>query len=354
MRSRSLLASAVAVAVAVVPLAASPASAAAAPVATGLVGPLSFSVENGTFVVAQSFAGKLTRFSAGGKSKDLVVRNPEIEIGAVETRGPGLLFAFTGMTKAKKPFARLVHRAPDGTLTTRGNLQAFEKNKNPDSDQSYGFQNVSKNCASKLPKGRGIKKYKGTVESHPFATTLLPGGDAVVADAAGNDIVRVTPNGKVSVIAVLPPQPLVVTKAAAKAQKLPGCVVGKTFNFEPVPTDVERHKGQLYVTTLPGGPEDPSLGARGSVYRINPDNGNWTRIGRGFLGATGLAVAKSGKVYVAELFGNRVSTIQNLRQKKVATVKQPSALEIADGKLYSTKDSLSETGAASIVRVPRG
>jgi hypothetical protein len=316
-----------------------------------LAGPLSFSVQDGSFVVAQSFGGKLTRFAADGSSKDLVTRSPAVEIGAVETRGPGLLFAMSGMTADKKPFARLMHLAGDGTLTKRANLARFEARNNPDGDQSYGFQDLKASCIAKLPKGQALKRHKGHIESHPFSTTRLPNGDAVVGDAAANAVLRVTPAGKVSVIAVLPPQPTVVTKAQAKSAHLPKCVAGGTINFEPVPTDVEVHKGQIYVTTLPGGPEDASFGARGSVYRVDPDSGSWVRIGRGFLGATDLAVAKSGKVYVAELFGNRVSTIVNGLQKKVAKVSQPSALEISDGKLFSTTDTFTN---GSIVRIKRG
>ena len=60
-----------------------------------------------------------------------------------------------------------------------------------------------------------------------------------VADAAGNTILSVKPNGKVKTLAVLPPVPVVITPEAAAANKLPACTVGRTFNFEPVPTDVE-------------------------------------------------------------------------------------------------------------------
>ena len=60
------------------------------------------------------------------------------------------------------------------------------------------------------------------------------------------------------------------------------CTVGHKFYFEPVPTDVEVHDGLLYVTTLPGGPEDPSLGARGKVYTVDPATGDVTKIGSGF------------------------------------------------------------------------
>ena len=32
--------------------------------------------------------------------------------------------------------------------------------------------------------------------------------------------------------------------------------------------------GRLYVTSLPGGPEDPSLGARGAIFRVTPSTGS--------------------------------------------------------------------------------
>ena len=112
---------------------------------------------------------------------------------------------------------------------------------------------------------------------------MMADGTAVVADAAGNDIITVSPSGFRTEIATLPGQPVKVTKALAHQFGMPGCVVGHKFWFEPVPTDVEVHDGMLYVSTLPGGPEDPSLGARGKVYTVDPDTGDVTQIGKGFL-----------------------------------------------------------------------
>ena len=41
-----------------------------------------------------------------------------------------------------------------------------------------------------------------------------------------------------------------------------------------MPTDIEvGPDGQLYVTSLPGGPEDGSLGLNGRVLKINPATG---------------------------------------------------------------------------------
>src|SRR5690606_21279348 len=38
-------------------------------------------------------------------------------------------------------------------------------------------------------------------ESNPYGLTILPNGDALVADAAGNDIIRVTPEGDAVTVA---------------------------------------------------------------------------------------------------------------------------------------------------------
>ena len=104
---------------------------------------------------------------------------------------------------------------------------------------------------------------------------------------------------------------------------------------EPVPTDVELgNDGWLYVTTLPGGPEDPSLGARGAVYRVNPTTGEVQLYASGFAGATGLAVAPNGTVFVAELFGNQVSVITKRGEVSTfADLPSPAGIEWQSGRL---------------------
>jgi hypothetical protein len=153
--------------------------------------------------------------------------------------------------------------------------------------------------------------------------------------------VSVDRNGNVKTVAVLPPQsPVIATAAAAETAGLPPCVVGATFVAEPVPTDVEvGHDGSLYVSTLPGGPEDSSLGARGSVYKVNPWTGTSTLIATGLLGAVNLALSPSGTIYVSELFGDQVSKIVNGSPVPVVSVPQPSALEWSRGRLYVATDS---------------
>lgn len=349
MRLRPILVAAATAAATAVSMAA-PAQAAPVPlpIITNLAGPLSFSVDGGKIVVAQSFGGKLTEFNADGTGeKNLFVRSRKIDIGAVDTGGAGTLFSVTGKTPKGKKFAQLAQLSASGKKTTLANLYGFEVQKNPDHGTSYGFRDLSGSCATKVPAQVGGKPYQGKVDSHPYASARF-GTSVLVADAGGNDLLRVNKAGTTSAVAVFPAQPLKVTKPMATGLHLPKCTVGHKFYFEPVPTDVEVRGHHAFVTTLPGGPEGPSLGARGKVYRVNLLNGNVKLLAKHFLGATGVAVSPAGKVYVAELFGNRISTISHGKRKTVLSTPAPAAVEYHNGRLFFTSNST--TPAGSILR----
>ena len=100
------------------------------------------------------------------------------------------------------------------------------------------------------------------------------------------------------------------TAETAAAFGFPACSAGYGYSFEPVPTDIEVGTGGwLYVTSLPGGPEDPSLGARGSVLKIHPGTGEVRTVAKGLISATGLAVDRfTGTIAVTELFGGPQGT----------------------------------------------
>lgn len=115
----------------------------------------------------------------------------------------------------------------------------------------------------------------------------------------------------------------------------------------------------MYVTTLPGGPEDASLGARGAVYRFNPADGEVQFVQGGFVGATGLAVSKrTGLIAVTELFGGPNGTGQvsvfhpTLTDRTLQIpVTSPSAIELVGNSAYVTTNSFvaGATGAPQAI-----
>jgi hypothetical protein len=304
-------------------------------IASGLAGPLQIDVAPaGTVYVAESFSGTLRSVDRDGAVSAPIAANATGEIGGVAVRGNTLAYS----TNDRDPDT---FEATASTLTVlRKNkpnqvvdLLAYERANNPDHVNTYGFASISPDCAAQLPAEIGPPSYTGQLDSHPYALANADDG-WYVAEAGGNDILHVSSDGSIHTVAVLPPQPTVVTPAAAAGLGLPACAVGLSYNFEPVPTDVEvGDDGMLYVSTLPGGPEDPSLGARGSVYRVNPATGATDRLATGFLGAVNVAVG-GGKVYVSELFANRVSVVTPQGPVAVADLPSPAGLEWARGQLY--------------------
>jgi hypothetical protein len=153
------------------------------------------------------------------------------------------------------------------------------------------------------------------------------------------------------VVEVFSPVRSRVTADAASANGLPACTVGAVFAAEPVPTDVEvRRFGHLVVSLLPGGPEDDSLGARGRVMLVHPHHGRTRLLARGILGATNVAVGRGGRVYVTELFGNRVSVIRDGHARTVARLHEPAAIEYGRSRLYVSIDVF---GNGSVVTLGR-
>ena len=312
--------------------------------ADGLAGPLQIDAAGPNVLVAQDFAGVVSSVGRNGRVTDLV-SEPGRETAGVAAGPFGSVFYTSGEQGTSFD---LEVRDLRGHTRVVADLQGYEASHNPDRGNTYGFVGISTDCASQVPAEFGPATYQGVVDSHPYALATTPFG-ILVADAAGNDILLVDWFGRIHLVSVLAPQPTVVTADAAAASGLPACTVGSTYNFEPVPTDVEVGRGgQLYVTTLPGGPEDPSLGARGSVYRINPWNGRTSLVATGFLGATNLAVAPNGTIYVAELFGGQISKVVRGGPKPVVAVDSPAAVEWDHGRLLVTSEGFGSGKLLSI------
>lgn len=232
---------------------------------------------------------------------------------------------------------------------------ALEAADNPDGALQYGVENPSQ-CVSEALAAADIPvSYTGGIDSHAYSVTAYRGG-WLVADAGANVLWRVDRRGHLSTAAVLPAQATTITAEMAAALGLPDCVIGVTYKFESVPTDVEvGRRGEVYVSTLPGGPESPALGARGSVYTVNVRNGHAKLVATGFLGATNLASAHNGDIYVAELFGGKISLIHRGKVSTYVELPGVVAVEAKGSTLWATTMGDEESQApGTIVKITRG
>lgn len=162
-----------------------------------------------------------------------------------------------------------------GMSQTVANLGAFEVKNNPDPN---------------------------LVDSDLYALTLGPDGMVYVADAAGNDILKVDPsNGQASLVAVIPGIPL-----PAGVQAPPGGNPerGGKNELDPVPTGLAfGPDGNLYVSLLSGGPFPPGA-AR--VMKVTMD-GKVSIAAGGLTMLTDIKLGPDGNWYAVEFarFGDQ-------------------------------------------------
>ena len=281
-------------------------------VAKNLVGPLSVAqAPDGTRYWTDSFAGPLYKQVPGGQPTVVFAGSKKAAAEGVSADG-GVLRFTTGSSNNKAGNVWTLNNA--GAPVLIADVFAYEKSANPDGKTKYGFSDLSKSCLAQVPK-QIPASYKGVKESHPYGTATA-NGVTYIADAGANAVLAVSATGVVSTVAVVPPAKVTVNKARAEAFGLPSCAVGHKYAFEAVPTDIEvGPDGKLYVTSLPGGPEDPALGAQGRVLRIKATGGKPRTIVRGLVSPTGIAVAANGDMYVAQLFMGVISKIKAGKSK---------------------------------------
>jgi hypothetical protein len=293
--------------------------------------PFQLAVDHQWVYVADGFTGTVTRFK--GSRSETVVAAPG-EVAAVDLSPDGRSMAYT---LAGEDGTSLVIQSR-GKPDVVADLSGYEESENPDGGVTYGFvDGTPTDCLTAFDTVLGpmgaVSRYDGVVDSHPYAVAWLGGGAWAVADAGGNDILRVDPDGSVSTLAVLPVQPHTLTGDQAGLFGIPECA-DQVYRFEPVPTDVENERGSLWVSTLPGGDEQGLLGDRGSVYRVDAASGAATEVASGFGGATNVAVAPNGTLYVSEFFGGGVTEVRGGHHRTVVELTAPIGLEVQGAYLY--------------------
>jgi hypothetical protein len=319
-----------------------------------VLAPYHLSTTDNRLLVADGGTSLVSRVASNGKLTTVATGPQPGEVAGVAAGNGGLAYTWTDYSTGA---AGLTIRTP-GQADVTADLSTFETNNNPNGKITYGvLHKVTKCQQASFDQAQIPVQYQGDVNAHPYAVTYGGSGVWYVADAGGNDIIRVSPSGIPTLVKVLPRQALHITKAFAKENGLAKCTVGLTYYTDPVPTGITRHDNKLYVSTLPGGSEGPTAPPRGSVFRMSIDGSGLTRLATGFSGATDVTVAPNGKVYVAELFGGEISTIKNGHPEPVVALANVVSVSYGLGALYAgvagpTDDEGNPTGEpGSIVRI---
>jgi hypothetical protein len=317
---------------------------------TDVFAPFNTFVDATGIYIADGGANVVSRLSFDGSTQTpLVTDAPGVSGVAKKHKRLAYTTTVTNEETFENTASALNIKSPTGTL--RADTLAYENAHNPDQVNTYGFAHPTP-CQVE---GLGPQaQYTGQIDSHAYSVAAW-GNKWIVADAGANDLLLVDNSGHISTLAVLPPQPAVITAEFAEANDLdPSCFAGSSYGFEPVPTDIEvGNNGMLYITTLPGGPEGPELGARGSLWRLNPESGKLKRLATGFAGATNLAIGKHGRIYVTELFAGKISVVRTGHVSHFVDLPGVVSIErgLRPGRLYAGTLDPTFSGPGSIVRI---
>lgn len=321
-------------------------------VASQLISPLKVAFgPSGSFLVAESFAGQLSSFSAQG-IKTTVVNAPGQEIAGVSYKDGNTYYFNNDQGAGPEPGAelipaRLMRIDKRGKTTQLADLSVFEGSHNPDGQTVYGVRDASPDCLAQAPYLQSL----GEVFSHPYSSAPVANG-VYVGDAGANTIVHVSNKGHVRLVKTVPAEAItidasVVAVATEMGMTIPSCMLGLKYYAQAVPTDVEVKGNWLYYTILPGVPGE-SLGV-GKAYRMNLSNGHTQLLAQGLSAPTGIAVDRHDNVYVAQLMGDGVSLVKHGKASTVLTAMMTSDVEVRGQTMGALINALDETNGGSLV-----
>jgi hypothetical protein len=200
----------------------------------------------------------------------------------------------------------------------------------------------------------GVPGGETVYDSNPYDIVPYRGGHAIV-DAAANDVLWESPEGRLSVIARLPNTP----------ETIPAGVFGPypvDIEGQPVPTSVAvGPDGALYVSTLPGFPASPG---KAKVYRVLPGQAP-VEVVTGLTEVTDLAFDARGRLLVLEyntagMLGPdttpgallRVSRSGAASTLPVSGLAAPTGLTVGpDGAVYVATHGNGPAGSGQVLRI---
>lgn len=179
-----------------------------------------------------------------------------------------------------------------------GDIDAFETLHDPDA--LAGTQWKDPRCEEDPGQG-----FSAGPQSNPYHVSALGGGEALVADAAGNSLLAVKADGQVDLAAVFTPP----VDASGRYRVLFPLDAGTDCYVQPVPTSVAiGPDGAYYVGELTGAPAVPGWSR---VWRIEPGARNvscpsaaCTEVISGLTSVIDLAFGPDGRLYVVEYDAN--------------------------------------------------
>ena len=274
------------------------------------------STPNGDLYVVDAGAGIKNQYGA------TVIEFPGLN--SIASIGQKNLWAITGAPDAAINVGQGVYRISNGKSRYLADLYAYDQANNPDG---------------------------GEIGSNPYSIVSLGGEAALVADAGANDLLRITDEGQVELIAVFPRELTPFGDGMIPAEAVPTSVV--------VGSD-----GYYYVGELKGFPS-PVNGS--NIWKVAPDASGAMcgespdcvkAFAGGFTSIIDMVLGPDDKLYVAELESNgwlaletgapliggsiKVCDTNTMTCETIATgIIMLTAIEFdKDGQLWATRNSL--------------
>jgi hypothetical protein len=299
----------------------------------------------------------LNRVGASGGSGVLPAPgcNPKAESdGGVAYSRDGATVAQTMTLQYANPAAGVesrLYRFKSGAYLTSTDVAGHEYTVNPDRRARYGSRST-KSCVTKALGGDA--GYAGRLDSSLPSVAAGPGQSWYVVDRDGNTVYRVSETGKLSVLAVLPPVTVTVSKTLAKTSRWSSCVVGTKVSYEPAPSEVEvAPDGTVYVAGRPrlkSGRATPWS----VMYAINPSTKKVKVLPQRYTGTVDLAVGTSGRLFAAHPGLGRISVIRKGKSSTYLKLSRVLAVEAdKSGRLHAVRGAGSDPKKtpATVVRI---